>query len=84
MTPAIASDSMTDTDNAAVRTEGVWKIFHQEAEEVQAVCDVSLTIGRGEFTALAGPSGSGKTTLLNLIGGLTPPARAASRWRAAN
>ena len=64
---------MTDTDNAAVRTEGVWKIFHQEAEEVQAVCDVSLTIGRGEFTALAGPSGSGKTTLLNLIGGLTPP-----------
>ena len=40
---------------------------------MQAVRDVSLTIGRGEFTALAGPSGSGKTTLLNLIGGLTRP-----------
>ena len=64
---------MTDTDTAAVRTEGVWKVFHQEAEEVQAVRDVSLTVGRGEFTALAGPSGSGKTTLLNLIGGLTRP-----------
>ena len=64
---------MTDTDTAAVRTEGVWKVFHQEAEEVQAVRDVSLTVERGEFTALAGPSGSGKTTLLNLIGGLTRP-----------
>jgi putative ABC transport system ATP-binding protein len=42
---------------------------------VQAVRDVSLTIERGEFTALAGPSGSGKTTLLNVIGGLTRPTR---------
>jgi len=55
----------------AVRTEAVWKTFHQVAEEVHAVRDVSLVIERGEFTALAGPSGSGKTTLLNLIGGLT-------------
>jgi putative ABC transport system ATP-binding protein len=66
---------MAKSDTPAVRTEGVWKIFHQEAEEVQAVRDVSLTVGRGEFTALAGPSGSGKTTLLNLIGGLTRPTR---------
>ena len=66
---------MTESDTPAVRTEGVWKIYQQEAEEVQAVRDVSLTVGRGEFTALAGPSGSGKTTLLNLIGGLTRPTR---------
>ena len=63
------------TNTPAVRTEGVWKIFQQEAEEVQAVHDVSLTVERGEFTALAGPSGSGKTTLLNVIGGLTRPTR---------
>jgi putative ABC transport system ATP-binding protein len=66
---------MTESNVPAVRTDGVWKIFQQEAEEVQAVRDVSVTIERGEFTALAGPSGSGKTTLLNLIGGLTPPTR---------
>ncbi|MDE0830161.1 MAG: ABC transporter ATP-binding protein [Vicinamibacterales bacterium] len=66
---------MTESNLPAVRTEGVWKIFQQEAEEVQAVRDVSVTIERGEFTALAGPSGSGKTTLLNLIGGLTRPTR---------
>ena len=59
----------------AVRTGDVSKIYQQEAEEVHAVRDVSLTVGSGEFTALAGPSGSGKTTLLNLIGGLTRPTR---------
>jgi len=64
---------MNERNTASVRTEEVWKIFEQEAEEVQAVRGVTLTIDSGEFTAMAGPSGSGKTTLLNLIGGLTRP-----------
>ena len=66
---------MTELDSYAVRTESVSKTFQQEAEEIHAVRDVSLTIARGEFTALAGPSGSGKTTLLNVIGGLTRATR---------
>ncbi|HJO37931.1 MAG: ABC transporter ATP-binding protein [Vicinamibacterales bacterium] len=66
---------MTDPTTSAVRTEHVWKTFHQEAEEIHAVRDVTIEIARGEFTALAGPSGSGKTTLLNVIGGLTRPSR---------
>ena len=66
---------MTNIDLPAVRTNRVWKVFEQEAEEVTAVRDVSLTIARGEFTALAGPSGSGKTTLLNVIGRLTRATR---------
>ncbi len=35
---------------------------------VPAIQDLSLTVHKGEFTALIGASGSGKTTLLNLIG----------------
>jgi osmoprotectant transport system ATP-binding protein len=38
-----------------------------------ALAGVSLTIGRGEFTALVGGSGSGKTTLLKTINRLVKP-----------
>lgn len=38
-----------------------------------AVDRVSLTVGEGEFFALAGESGSGKTTLLRMVAGLEDP-----------
>ena len=48
----------------------VSKTYHQGRIEIQALNKVNLSIGKGEFVAVAGPSGSGKTTLLNLVGGL--------------
>jgi putative ABC transport system ATP-binding protein len=41
--------------------------------KVQALNDVNLEVGQGEFTVVGGPSGSGKTTLLNIIGGIDKP-----------
>jgi len=47
----------------------------RDGEEVVALQDVSLTIGRDEFVTLVGPSGCGKSTLLRIIGGLIPLTR---------
>ncbi len=40
---------------------------------LQALTDVSLSIGRGEIFGLVGPNGSGKTTMVNAITGFYPP-----------
>jgi len=40
---------------------------------VQALKDVSLDIGRGEFVSFIGPSGCGKTTFLRCVAGLEAP-----------
>ena len=57
---------------------------------VNAVCNVSLEVPRGEFLVITGRSGSGKTTLLNLAAGLTQPTQGqvllggAEIWRLAD
>jgi NitT/TauT family transport system ATP-binding protein len=48
---------------------------------VEALSDVSLTIGAGDFLALLGPSGCGKSTLLRLIAGLDQPDSGALIWQ---
>ncbi|MDH6119756.1 ABC-2 type transport system ATP-binding protein [Kitasatospora sp. GAS204A] len=40
---------------------------------VQALDQVSLTVGRGEFFAVLGPNGAGKTTLVEIAEGLRQP-----------
>jgi putative ABC transport system ATP-binding protein len=58
---------------AVVEVEGVSKEYVLGKQTVTALHDISLTIAKGEFMALAGPSGSGKSTLLNLIGCIDTP-----------
>jgi len=56
-----------------VRAENLCRIFGTGVDRVTAVQNVSLTLSRCQFCALAGPSGSGKSTLLQLLGALDIP-----------
>jgi NitT/TauT family transport system ATP-binding protein len=56
-----------------LQIEGATKRFKDnDGNEIEAIADTDLTIGRGEFVTIVGPSGCGKSTLLNLISGLSP------------
>jgi len=52
----------------------VTRIFNsRDGDQVTALQDVSLKIGRNEFITLVGPSGCGKSTLLRIVAGLILP-----------
>ena len=56
-----------------IKAENVTKIYKVGDFEILALHDVSVSIKKGEFSAIAGPSGSGKSTFLNIISGLDVP-----------
>ncbi len=61
------------TEVKLIHAHDLVKAYPVADREFVALKNISLEIGKGEFTGLVGPSGSGKTTLLNVIGSLDIP-----------
>lgn len=65
---------MKDTlSQPVVEARGLNLVFQTADGPVQALKDVDLTIGKGEFVSFIGPSGCGKTTFLRCIAALEHP-----------
>ncbi|HVM86601.1 MAG TPA: ABC transporter ATP-binding protein [Puia sp.] len=59
--------------NTLVEVKNISRKYFLDDTEIFALDNVSCSIGKGDFLAIAGPSGSGKTTLLNIIGCIDKP-----------
>ena len=53
-----------------ITVEHVGKRYQTSSGPIEALHDVSLAVGAGEFCTLIGPSGCGKSTLLGMLSGL--------------
>ena len=56
-----------------LKIENLCKVYGKGENQVTALDHVSLTIEKGDFTAIIGSSGSGKSTLLHAIAGVDVP-----------
>jgi NitT/TauT family transport system ATP-binding protein len=72
-TPAAALSARAVVPVAAVRLDGVTKVYGSGRASVAALDALTLDVEKGSFTCIVGASGCGKTTVLNLIAGLDEP-----------
>jgi len=48
-------------------------LFHREYRHIQALDDISFSIGRGEIVGYIGPNGAGKSTTIKVMSGILVP-----------
>ena len=56
-----------------LQIQNLCKVYGRGENQITALDHISLTIEKGEFTAIIGSSGSGKSTLLHAIAGVDVP-----------
>ncbi|MFB4305873.1 ABC transporter ATP-binding protein [Actinomadura sp. GTD37] len=55
---------------ALLDVQNLRKVYEGKGRSVEAVRDLTFTVGTGELVCIVGPSGAGKTTLLRCVAGL--------------
>lgn len=63
----------TRDGTALIETVHVSKTYRSRSGVTEAIGDLTLSAGEGEFVVIVGPSGCGKTTLLRCLSGLDRP-----------
>ena len=56
-----------------LQAKNLCKGYEVGDEIITAVCNINLTINKGDFIAITGKSGSGKSTLMHILGLLDTP-----------
>jgi ABC-type multidrug transport system ATPase subunit len=51
----------------AVKVERIYKSFQSDKTKIEALKDISFSVGHGELFGLIGPDGAGKTTLFRIL-----------------
>jgi ABC-2 type transport system ATP-binding protein len=69
ISPAMSNPQIERTNDSAIRTRGLTKLYGQHV----GVEDLNLTVSRGEIYGLLGVNGAGKTTTLKMLVGLMQP-----------
>lgn len=67
------SGAVLDLIGVSLRYPGRRSLFGRAGRPVDAVRDVSLRVGPGEFVGIVGESGSGKSSIARLVMGLEQP-----------
>lgn len=60
---------------AVIKLQKVWKTYQLGKNIINALCDITFSVKKGEFLSIIGKSGSGKTTAVNMIGCLDIPSK---------
>ena len=68
--PNLRVVSSASAAEKVIDIRGLSLVFQTADAPVQALADIDLQVGRGEFVSFIGPSGCGKTTLLRVIADL--------------
>jgi len=84
MTAAVDVDQLAKSFRVPVRAESGLRastvaLFRRQHRVVEAVHEVTFTIGPGEVVGFLGPNGAGKTTTLKMLAGLLLPSAGTAR-----